>query len=127
MDLIEIEEYAWSVFSLTKRTIGNHENVITKVIWKKVGYDKDGVKGEFIMATMFDKLDESNFIKYEDLTQDIIVDWIKQSMDEESIDKEIIKHIQRNRDQEMEVDFEDMPWNIETNVDTQLSIDGLTT
>ena len=127
MDLIEIEEYAWSVFSLTKRTIGNHENVITKVIWKKVGYDKDSVKGEFIMATMFDKLDESNFIKYEDLTQDIIVDWIKQSMDEESIDKEIIKHIQRNRDQEMEVDFEDMPWNIETNVDTQLSIDGLTT
>ena len=38
MDLTEIVEYEWNVFSLTKRTIENYENVITKVIWKKIGY-----------------------------------------------------------------------------------------
>lgn len=106
------KEYQWKVNSLTKKTIENFESTVTKVIWEKVGYTYDGHFGIFKTATVLDTnaLVESNFINYEDLTQEIIVDWIKQHIDEDDINRRIQLEIEKSRDNEMEVGYKDLPW-----------------
>ena len=71
--------YTWAVTSLKTRTECNNENAVVQTYWEKTGTDEEGNIGIFHGATPFTSVDvpEGQFVAFEDLTEDIVLGWIK--------------------------------------------------
>lgn len=72
--------YTWAVTSLKTRTEGSNENAVVQTYWKKTGTDENGNTGVFSGATPFTTArmpEGSTFIPLADLTEEIVLDWIK--------------------------------------------------
>lgn len=107
--------YTFNIESLKKKTINGIDDVIFDILWEKIGYDEDGNEGKFKTSTRLDtsKVDESElFIEYQNLSKQDVVNWIKNSIDEDFVNSIIQEEIQRILDNEISVSFKDMPWNI---------------
>jgi hypothetical protein len=71
--------YTWKLTSFKKVTKSGLEDVVFQTYWEKEGTDEFGNKGKFVGATPFDlnQIDPENFTPYEDLTEEIVLGWIK--------------------------------------------------
>ena len=71
--------YTWKLTSLKRKDTANLQNVVVQTHWKKIGTDEDGNTGEFSGATPFDlsSADPTNFTSYEDLTEEVVLGWIR--------------------------------------------------
>jgi len=71
--------YTWKLKSLKRRNSTDINNIVVQTYWDKIGTDEDGNVGTFNGATPFDlsSVDPENFISYEDLTEEMILGWIK--------------------------------------------------
>lgn len=91
--------YTWKIHSLTKRTINNVDNVVFTIVWEKFGIDEDGYSGSVKTAENFniEDIDTETFVPYEQLTEEILIDWIKNNINEEGINKSIELEIEKSR------------------------------
>lgn len=71
--------YTWKVTGLRTRNEGDHINAVVQTYWEKIGTDENGNQGIFSGATPFTAADvpENEFIAFEDLTEEIVLSWIK--------------------------------------------------
>jgi hypothetical protein len=71
--------YTWEVTSLKTKTEGNNANAVVQTYWKKIGTDENGNTGVFEGATPFTSVSvpEGEFIPFEQLTEETVLNWIK--------------------------------------------------
>lgn len=106
--------YTWKIHSLTKRTINNTESVIFTVVWEKFGIDENGYSGSIKTTITFNvnEIDENSFIPYEQLTEEILIDWIRNNINEEAINKGIEAEIEKSKSHWIQINDGEFPWNI---------------
>ncbi len=67
---------------------GGNENVIYNVHWHLTGEDSEtAVRGECIGTHVLDISDTENFINFEDVTHEQVIEWIEASMGSEVINR----------------------------------------
>jgi hypothetical protein len=71
--------YTWQLTSLKRKDTSELNNIVVQTYWKKTGTDENGNTGKFLGATPFDlnTVDPTNFISYEDLTEEDVLGWIQ--------------------------------------------------
>lgn len=71
--------YTWEVTSLKTKTEGSNANAVVQTYWKKIGTDEHGNTGVFEGATPFTAINvpEGEFIPFEQLTEETVLNWIK--------------------------------------------------
>lgn len=106
--------YTWKIHTITKRTINSVDSVVFTVVWEKFGIDSDGYSGSVKMAANFniDDIDESSFVPYEELTEEIVVSWIKNFIDENSVNIRIEAEIEKSRSNWIQVNDGNLPWQV---------------
>lgn len=112
--------YEWKIISLRRKDSPTLNNIIVQVQWKKIGTDENGNIGEFNGATPFElsTVDTNNFIAYEDLTEEIILNWIKSVVIdsyEEHVNSQIEKQIEQKINPVVEV-IRGFPWESEEEI-----------
>ena len=91
--------YTWKITSLEKMAVGTFDGFVSKIYWKKIGIDSDKFMGEFSRSTTFTpaiNADPATFVKFEDLRESNILEWVKQGITEEYetyINNQIQAHI----------------------------------
>jgi hypothetical protein len=103
--------YEWEVTSMKVINTDSLNNVVIQTYWKKTGTDEDGNEGVFIGATpLSSSVDSENFVPFEQLTQEIVIDWIKDALndvDQEHVDQQILKQINEKKNPMTELP---LPW-----------------
>lgn len=107
--------YTWKLTSLKKIDKHGLEEAIFQTYWKKIGEDEDGNTGEFSGATPFDisKVDPNEYIPYNELTEEIVLGWIKPIVVNEyeaHVNAQIQKQIDAKKYTVVEVEAASMPW-----------------
>ena len=72
--------YSWKITQMTKKTVGDIDNVVLHVRWELKGTESTtGTSGTFAGATPldFDPSSNDEFVAYGDLTEEIVLGWIK--------------------------------------------------
>lgn len=111
--------YTWKITSLKKSNSGDLENVIIGTRWECTGTDSDGVTGTFVGATPFslNSVNPENFVEYSSLTEDVVLDWIKNTVSGSGptnywphISERISKAIETTKGVVQDVNEIDLPW-----------------
>ena len=103
---------------MTKKTIGEVENVILHSRWELIGTeDSTGTQGRFIGATPIDfnsgSVDE--FVAFGELTEELVCGWVSASVTGpngywDHISEQIQKGIDEIDDASEEIGDENLPW-----------------
>lgn len=112
--------YTWKLKSLKRKDSGDITNIIVQTQWEKIGTDENGNTGIFNGATPFDlsTVDPSNFVKYEDLTEEMVLSWIQSVVVgtyEEHVNEKIAEQIEAKLNPVTEVTG-GFPWQPEEEV-----------
>ena len=112
-------KYEWKITSLKKTDDPSVDlnDIIVQTHWTCTGTDTDGNQGTFAGATPFepDKVDSTNFTIYENLTEAMIIGWIKDVVNnnpsyKEHIDAQILKQIDAIKKPIVEITGDALPW-----------------
>lgn len=106
--------YTWKIHSVVKRTIQETSDVVFNAVWEKFGITEDGYSGSVKSSVSFEigDIDPSLFVQYDQLTEEIIVSWVKNFINEDIINQNIEQEIEKARSHWMHVDEENLPWNV---------------
>jgi len=118
MAIVDIE---WKLNSLRKQSMKGTDihNVIVGTQWQVTGQDEDGCTAIFNGATPFDlsTLDTGSFVPYEELTEEIVLGWIKSQVSGSHgsaywhhISERIQAEIDSTVTSHQHVFSDDMPW-----------------
>ena len=109
-------KFEWHVARLLKNTAGDFPGTITEVQWHVIGTDENGKSDWFAGAFTTGDPDPTNFIKFEDISKDQVLKWVKNYVETNEnfnmthIEEQIRLKIQR---QDIEqVTGDDLPWAI---------------
>lgn len=107
--------YTWKLTSLKKTSSANLTNVVIGTQWQLKGVDEDGNEGTFQGATPFDvaKVDSDNFVDYNNLTEETVLDWIKPVVTGaywDHVNEQILKQINSKKNPVEDVSSENLPW-----------------
>ncbi len=88
--------YEWQICGKpTADEVKGCENVILAVIWQYIGTDSEtSISYPYQSTTFFVFNDESNFIPFEEITDEIIISWIEAKTDMDAVRIEIEEKIQ---------------------------------
>jgi hypothetical protein len=92
--------YTWSVNTLKKKNIANIPGVVVQAYWTKTGTDETGAVGVYPGTMSFTLNPDSEFIPFEELTNEIVLGWIQDRIANDSLmsDEAINIYIQRQID-----------------------------
>lgn len=111
--------YEWKLTGLKKQNTENLSDVIVGTQWKLTGTDEDGYSGIFNGATPFEvqDLNGDGFVDYRDLTEELVLGWIKNHVSGSSpsnymahINQQIQRQIDHTKFVRMDVSEQDLPW-----------------
>ena len=111
--------YSWGVTQMTKKTIGDLENVILHVRWTCIGTEgATGTEGRFVGATPldFESGSSDEFVAFGDLTEELVAGWVSASVTNpnggywDHISEQIQNKIDEVDDASEEIGSEDLPW-----------------
>ena len=109
--------YEWKLTGLRKQDTADITNLVIGTRWTCTGTDEDGTTGKFDGATPFDAPDEGQegFVPYEELTEELVLSWIKSYVDSqpsywEHINERIQKQIDETKWSKEDVTTENLPW-----------------
>jgi hypothetical protein len=122
--------YSWGITQMTKKTVGEVENVILHSRWELIGTESTtGTEGRFIGATPidFDSGSVDEFVAFGDLTEELVIGWVSASVTGPSgywdhISEQIQKGIDEVDDAVEEVQEDGLPWT--TGSVTPTPVDG---
>ena len=71
--------YEWKITQIKKTTTNGIDDAIIGTRWEVKGIDSNGNDGSFTGATPFTlaQIDPDNFVPYNELTETMVLDWIK--------------------------------------------------
>jgi hypothetical protein len=105
--------YTWKVTQLLTETIEGNENYVVIAHCETIGVD-----GEYSASVpnviQFSTEDVTVFIPYEDLTEEMVIAWIKESLGEEgvlSIEASIQAQIEAQKNPPVTPQETPLPWN----------------
>lgn len=105
--------YTWEVTGLRTKTEGANEGSVVQTHWKVTATDEHGHTATFIGATPFSSSNvlSENFVPFEQLTEEIVLSWIKDVIENDiayknHIDSRLQKQLDYYHVQEPE-----LPWN----------------
>jgi hypothetical protein len=106
--------YTWKIVSLKKTNGASLSDVIVSTSWQCEGTDENGNTGIFNGATPFElaSVDSENFVSYENLTEEIVVGWIKSVVVDtylNHVQEQILRQIDMKKNPVVEVS--NLPWN----------------
>lgn len=112
--------YTWEILFITKKSVADKSDVIFKVLWRLIGINPNGIEGVFKAATEFTIPNQfnENFIDYQNVTQQDIINWITQILNMEDVYSAIDDEMQKNTEQIETVFDGQYPWQ-QINVDLQ--------
>jgi hypothetical protein len=110
--------YSWKITQMTKKTVGEIENVILHARWELTGTESTtGTEGRFVGATPidFDPSSTDEFVAFGDLTEELVIGWVSASVTGpngywDHISEQIQKKIDEIDDASEEVGEELLPW-----------------
>lgn len=109
--------YTWKLTGLKRKDSADLNNIIVQTYWQKIGTDENGNTGIFDGATPFDlsTVDPNNFVKYEDLTEEMILGWIQAEINKNDrynthINDQIQKQIDEKAYPAIKVSESEFPW-----------------
>ena len=107
--------YTWKIKSLKKTNGTGLNDVIVGTQWELKGTDELGNSGVFNGATPFEmsKVDPENFVSYENLTEEMVLDWIKAVVVGnywDHVEMQILRQISLLKNPEVEVNSAGLPW-----------------
>ncbi len=112
--------YEWKLTSLKKQNTETLSDVIVGTNWKVTATDEDGHTGVFNGATPFSAqdLNGDGFVDYRDLTEDLVLGWVKNQVSGSDmrvnymnhINQQIQKQIDHVKYANLDVSESDMPW-----------------
>lgn len=108
--------YSWKITQMTKKTIGDNENVVLHVRWELTGTESTtGSAGKFSGATPldFDPSSNDEFVAFGELTEELVIGWIQNIVVGSYWDhvvERITEQIEKIDDPEEEVKEEALPW-----------------
>jgi len=72
-------EYSYKITGLKTSTVNEVKNVVTQTYWTLTGTDENKNTGTFNGATPFNDspVTGSTFVSFDNLTEDIVIGWIK--------------------------------------------------
>ena len=122
--------YSWGITQMTKKTVGEHENVILHARWELIGTEgTTGTEGRFIGATPidFDSGSADEFVAFGELTEELVIGWVSASVTGpngywDHISEQIQKKIDEVDDASEEISSEALPWS--TGSVTPTPVDG---
>ena len=78
--------YKWTINALdAKVAIGDDENVVYTVHWSLIATSEDEEHTVSSIGTHGVEYDADNFTAYEDLTEEIVIGWLEDGLDVDSI------------------------------------------
>ena len=125
--------YSWGVTQMTKKTIGDLENVILHVRWTCIGTEgATGTEGRFVGATQldFESGSSDEFVAFGDLTEELVAGWVSASVTNpnggywDNISEQIQNKIDEVDDASEEIGSEDLPWSTGSVTPTPVSGSG---
>jgi hypothetical protein len=125
--------YSWGVTQMTKKTIGDLENVILHVRWTCIGTEgATGTEGRFVGATPldFESGSSDEFVAFGDLTEELVAGWVSASVTNpnggywDHISEQIQNKIDEVDDASEEIGSEDLPWSTGSVTPTPVSGSG---
>lgn len=102
--------YTWKITSLKVKNQNELENVVVQTYWEKMGTDENGNQGKFTGATPFSLTTSNNFTPFSELTEEIVLGWIKDIVIgeyEQHVNHQILKAIDLARNPVVETS---LPW-----------------
>ena len=124
--------YSWGITQMTKKTVGEHENVILHARWELIGTEgTTGTEGRFIGATPidFDSGSVDEFVAFGELTEELVIGWVSASVTGprgywDHISEQIQKKIDEVDDASEEISSEALPWSTGSVTPTPVSGSG---
>ena len=110
--------YSWGITQMTKKTVGEHENVVLHARWELIGTEgTTGTEGRFVGATPidFDSGSVDEFVAFGELTEELVIGWVSASVTGpngywDHISEQIQKKIDEVDDASEEISSEALPW-----------------
>ena len=111
--------YEWKLTGLKKQDTADITELVVGTQWKLIGTNSNGTTGTFSGATPLDipDADEAGFIPYEELTEEVVLGWIKNVVSGSGssnymphINEQIIKQITQTEYVIKDISENDMPW-----------------
>ena len=105
-------KYTWKVTGLKLKDQNQVKDAVVQTYWTKTGVDDQGNEGVFSGATPFTVDDVDNFIPFKNLTEDIVLSWIKAEVVggyEQHVNQSIQDKIDKRKETELSSD--QLPWN----------------
>ena len=118
--------YTWEITSLKTKTEGDNVNAVIQTYWKKTGTDEHGHSGTFDGATPFSaaNVPPEEFIPFEELTEEIVLSWIKAVVVGEYEDH-VNRRIQAKID-EQHISQPGLPWAPEKGIIPEPQVQNIT-
>lgn len=91
--------YTWKLTSINTKNENDFDKAIVQTRWEKIGTDEEGNVGVFPGATPFttEGMDPANFVPFDQLTEEIILGWIKRVSDQPHVDQRILEQIEAKK------------------------------
>jgi hypothetical protein len=112
--------YEWKLTGLKKQNTSTLNDVIVGTQWKVIGTDEDGNQGTFTGATPFEiqDLNGDGFIDYRDLSEELVMGWVKNYVSGSNIGTNYMNHINQQVQKQidsvkfvtLDVSEIDLPW-----------------
>lgn len=104
---------SWSVVALDKKSIGVTTSVVVSGVIQVSASSADGYEADFKQRVDFDVSGgiSTNFISYENLTNDDVVTWIRREINNVGVFKILDEGIDCAKEQYTTVKYQDLPWN----------------
>jgi hypothetical protein len=78
-------QYTWTITNLYTQTIDGKEDYVVTAIYDVVGVDGNYTASMTSNTAQFSTEDVTEFTPYEDLTEAIVINWVKESLGENGI------------------------------------------
>jgi hypothetical protein len=78
-------QYTWTITNLYTQTIDGKEEYVVNAIYDVVGVDGEYTASMTSNMAQFSTADVTTFIPYKDLTEAIVLGWVKESLGENGI------------------------------------------
>jgi hypothetical protein len=78
-------QYTWTVTNLYTQTIDGKEDYVVTAIYDVVGVDGEYTASMTSNTAQFSTEDVTEFTPYADLTEEIVINWVKESLGENGI------------------------------------------
>ena len=86
--------YNWNIKLMDIIPLFNgYENFVTRVYWDYIGIDDNGITSKIEGYTEFDSVNDTDYILYGDITQEMVITWLYERNDTNNLQSIITKKI----------------------------------